>query len=104
MAEKKYFGFSPRSFVFRTEQWSSPVKPRKTSLLYEARSTSAFRGQFIPVHLPLQLSVCGQSPHSRDWERGWEEGVVFSTSSQVQLEAADGPGSRLTEIFLPAQP
>lgn len=89
---KTHFGFSPRSFVFRPEQWFTPMKLHETSLLCEARSTSAFRGQLIPVQLPPQL-VCSLLHSSRDWG-GRGEAFSFSTSSQVQLEAADGPGSR----------
>lgn len=61
---KTHFGFSPRSFVFRPEQWFTPMKLHETSLLCEARSTSAFRGQLIPVQLPPQL-VCSLSPQQQ---------------------------------------
>ena len=71
---KKYFGFSPRSFVFGIEQWSTPIKLRKTSLLDEARSTSAFRGQFIPVQLPPQR---GPSPQQQGLGRGWGRFFLF---------------------------
>lgn len=42
--------------------------------------------------MPPQLA-CGPSPQQQGLGRSGE-GFFFSTSSQVQLEAADGPGSR----------
>lgn len=90
MAEKNTLD-SPQGHLYsELDQWSTPIKLYKTSLLYEARSTSAFTGQFIPVQFPPQL-VCGLAPQQHGLGRGWEW-FSFSTSSQVQLEAADGPG------------
>lgn len=92
VGRKTHFGSSPRSFVFRLEQWSTPIRLYDTSLLHEARSTSAFRGQFIPVQVPPQL--VWPVPTAAGTGEGVGKVVFFSTSSQVQLEAADGSGSR----------
>lgn len=89
---KTLFGFSPRSFVFRLEQWSAPSNyMRQASCMKPEAQVPSEGSLFQSSCLP---SLCVACPHnSRDWG-GRGEDFFFSASSQVQLEAADGPGSR----------
>lgn len=94
---KKKLWILPKVICIQIIGLSAPRKLLKTSLVYEARSTSAFSRQFIPSsHLP---SLCAAYPHnSRGWG-GSGEGFSFLHLHRFSWKQLIGLSPDLTEIL-----